>query len=146
MTLPAPRLRYALAMPFPATVEKALALGGQFVKEYWPGLAARAWNGFKEHGSGVVLVPWAVVEDWDERRKAGRSAEMHFAQYTTGPTWAPMVDGYDPQKEIIVAFCEEQVPDGSGIKPLTGRFAWRRFASGDPPPSMAARLPRIRPN
>lgn len=133
-------------MPFPATVEETLALGAKFVDEYWPSLAARGWNGYEEHGCGVVLVPWTVVQDWAQRREAGASGEMFFITYATGGVWTGVLAGYDPEQEIVVVFCEGEVPSRSGEVALTGWWTGKRFACGESPPSVARWHPRIRPS
>jgi hypothetical protein len=137
-------VRRRIEVPFPSTLEELFALGDEFVREYWPGLAARGWNGYSEHGPGVVLVPWAAVEDRDQRRKAGGEGEEHYIDYSTGPTWAVVVDGYDPEQEIVVVFCEDQIQQGTGT--LSGRYTWKRFAGEETPRSVAKWVRRVRPS
>lgn len=126
----------------PRRVRARAAEHRRFLAEHWAELSAAAFEGYRRHGAGAVVL-------WREdgpRRFRPRPFEPERLWYTTqihaipGTTdddfdgWeARQLETYDPQAEGLVVFVE-----GGGL-------AGYRVA-GDPPPPEALRRSRARLN
>lgn len=87
----------------------------RFVTDHWPELAAAAWEGFRRHGAGAVVL-WrdAAPSRW---RRAGFEPErlwfatqLHVLPGISARTFdgweAAQIETYDPRAEAVVVFLE----------------------------------------
>ena len=108
----------------------------RFVADHWPELAAAAFEGYRRHGAGAVVL-WREAPP---RRLLRRAFEPERLWYTTQihalpgtaeadfDGWeAEQLESYDPQGEALVVFVEGGRPQGYRI-------------AGDPAPPAARRL------
>ena len=141
-TLATPRGLVAITGRAEAARRKRSEDHRQFLADHWAELSAAAFEGYRRHGAGAVV----LRRDAAPRRFRPRPFEPERLWYTTqihaipGTTdddfdgWeARQLEAYDPQSEGLVVFVEGKALSGYRV-------------AGDPAPPVALRLSKARSN
>jgi hypothetical protein len=84
---------------------QAKAFVDPFVKRNWRTLAAAAWRGYVGHGRGALTIDWAAVRRWVDGATA--DGTPCYAGDSGLPQVRELVERYDPQRSIVIAFIED---------------------------------------
>jgi hypothetical protein len=87
--------------------------------EYWPRIAATAWEGWLVHGRGTVTIENGSIPP-----------ALAYRSGSPCPCHAEQVAAYDPEREVVVAVID-----------TGGQVPWIYTLSGEPPPADTELLP-----
>ena len=102
-----------------AVPEGARAFFTDLLLEHWPRIAAAAWDGWLVHGRGTVTIEDGSVPP-----------VLAYRSGSPCPCHASQVEGYDPEREVVVAVVEPG-----------GEVPWIQTLSGEPRPADTDALP-----